>query len=102
MTEAVVERVKESKTTKRADEPKRYNVIFVNDNSTSMDFVILLLESKFGYDHTKSFQVMMQIHEEGQAIVATYHLELAEQKALECTYVARQNGFPLEVKVRQA
>lgn len=84
----------------KTEEPKKFNVIFINDTVTSMDFVVHLLETKFGYDPESSFDIMMQVHEQGQAIVATYHYELAEQKALECIYLARQHGFPLDVKVK--
>lgn len=89
-----------TKNTVLTDEPKKFNVVFLNDNITSMDFVIQLLEELFGYDHARSYELMMQVHEHGQAVVATYYYELAEQRALECTFAARRNGFPLEVKVK--
>ena len=89
-----------TKNSVTVEEPRKYNVVFMNDNVTSMDFVIQLLAEIFGYDHARSYEIMMQVHEQGQAVVATYYYELAEQKALKCTYAARRNGFPLEVKVR--
>jgi len=96
---AVKPKIKNSITT---EEPKKFNVVFMNDNVTSMDFVIQLLAEIFGYDNARSFDIMMQVHEQGQAVVATYYYELAEQRALECTYAARRNGYPLEVKVKPA
>ena len=96
---AIKPKTKNSITT---DEPRKYNVVFMNDNVTSMDFVIRLLAALFGYDNARSFEIMMQVHEQGQAVVATYYYELAEQKALECTYAARRNGYPLDVKVKPA
>lgn len=89
-----------TRNTVKLEEPRKFNVVFINDNVTSMDFVIQLLAEIFGYDNARSFDIMMLVHEQGQAVVATYYYELAEQKALECTYASRRNGFPLEVKVQ--
>ena len=100
MSEVAVRNRTTSKQVIKTDEPKKFNVIFMNDNATSMDFVVELLEVKFGYDSERSYGIMMEIHEQGRAIVATYHFEIAEQKALECIYLARQTGFPLEVLVK--
>ena len=90
------------KSVVKVTEPTKYNVIFENDNVTPMDFVVALLQTLFNYDHEKSYEIMLLIHNEGQAVVGTYHFEIAEQKALECTMTARQNGYPLEVKVKPA
>ena len=92
----------DTKDVVKVAEPGKYNVIFMNDNVTPMDFVVALLREFFNYDHEKAYDIMLTIHKEGQAVVATYHFEIAEQKALECTFSARQNGYPLEIKVKPA
>lgn len=92
----------DTKDVVKVTEPNKYNVIFENDNVTPMDFVVALLQNLFNYSHEKAYEIMLLIHQEGQAVVATYHFEIAEQKALECTFSARQNGYPLEVKVKPA
>jgi ATP-dependent Clp protease adaptor protein ClpS len=97
MSEAAVKTSKKSST--QSVEPKKFNVVIMNDSITPMDFVIDLIRQHFHYDHARCYDLMMQIHEQGQATVATYYFELAEQKALECTYHARRQGFPLEIKV---
>lgn len=102
MSEVATKTKTSVKNTVRNNEVKKYNVIFINDDVTSMDFVVQLLKEKFGYDNERSYDITLIIHEKGQAVVATYHYELAEQKALECTYIARQHGFPLEIKVKPA
>jgi len=102
MSEVAVKNRTSTKNVIQNDEPKKFNVIFMNDNATPMDFVVQLLVEQFGHDHDRSYDIMMQVHEQGQAVAATYHLEMAEQKSLECIYLARQNGFPLDVKVKPA
>lgn len=79
--------------------PSFYNVIFLNDNVTTMDFVIAILVSVFNYNDEDALAVTQKIHEEGSAVVATYPYEIAEQKALETTLLARNNNFPLMVKI---
>jgi len=97
MPEAAV-KTRSRSTTKR-EEARRFNVVIINDSITPMDFVVKLIQQHFHYDHARCYDLMMAVHEQGQAVIATYHFELAEQKALECIYTARQNGYPLDVKV---
>ena len=79
--------------------PAQYKVIFLNDNVTTLEFVIEILETVFHYDTLKAKDVTLQIHDQGLATVAIMPYELAEQKALETTALARSNGFPLNVKL---
>ena len=82
-------------------EPSLYKVIYVNDDTTTMDFVIESLMTIFGYDHEKAVDITMEIHNEGSAVVAVLSYELAEQKGLEVTVMARSNGYPLVVRVEE-
>lgn len=82
-------------------EPKRYKVIFVNDDSTPMDFVVHILESIFKHTSDTAKNLTMQIHEEGSAIVGVYSFEIAEQKAVEATKESREAGFPLQIAVEE-
>jgi ATP-dependent Clp protease adaptor protein ClpS len=79
--------------------PALYSVIFMNDDVTTMEFVIAVLISIFGYGEQEAYQLTARIHEEQAAVVAVYPYELAEQKALETTLMARNNNFPLMVKI---
>jgi ATP-dependent Clp protease adaptor protein ClpS len=82
--------------------PRLYNVIFLNDDVTTVDFVISILNMVFGYDPTDALALAQKIHEDGASIVAIYPYELAEQKALETTLMARNNNFPLIVRIEAA
>jgi ATP-dependent Clp protease adaptor protein ClpS len=79
--------------------PPQFRVIFVNDSVTTMDFVVEMLVTIFSYNSEIAKQTTILIHENGSAVVAVMPFELAEQKALEVTAIARSNGFPLNVKL---
>jgi len=83
-------------------EPSLYNVIYINDNQTTMEFVIESLKVVFNYNDEDAADITMKIHEDGSAVVATLPYEMAEQKGIEVTLLARNNGFPLNVKLEAA
>ena len=80
-------------------EPIRYNVIYINDEVTTQEFVVETLVIIFNYDQMAAEEMTMKIHTDGSAVVATYPFEMAEQKGVEVTLLARNNGFPLAVKL---
>lgn len=80
-------------------EPRMFKVIFINDEMTTMEFIIEVLKGIFDYDDDDAHHMTMRIHEEGSGVVAVYPYELAEQKGIEVTVLARNNGFPLQVKL---
>ena len=80
-------------------EPSQYRVIYVNDNATTMEFVVETLRIIFNYDEGAAEAITMKVHEEGSAVVAVLPYEIAEQKGIEVTMLARENGFPLLVKI---
>ena len=83
-------------------EPSLYNVIYINDDQTTMEFVVESLKVVFDYDEASATDITIKIHEDGSAIVATLPYEMAEQKGIEVTLLARNNGFPLNVKLEAA
>lgn len=89
------------KTKLNVEEPGFYKVIFINDDVTPMEFVIELLQKIFKHDLETSQKIMMAVHTEGSAIAGVYTYEIAEQKGVESTVLARNNGFPLQVKVEK-
>jgi ATP-dependent Clp protease adaptor protein ClpS len=80
-------------------EPRKYKVIILNDDHTPMEFVIDVLMNIFNHNQESSEQLTMVIHHEGSAIAGIYPYEIAEQKSVETTHLARQAGFPLNVKI---
>jgi ATP-dependent Clp protease adaptor protein ClpS len=80
-------------------EPPQYRVIYINDETTTQEFVIETLKIIFHYDEGGAEALCTRVHEEGSAVVAVLPYELAEQKGIEVTILARNNGFPLQVKI---
>lgn len=87
------------KTDTRLKEPSLFNVIYLNDEQTTMQFVVDTLIRHFDYDDNTAMDKMAEIHEKGSGVVATLPYEMAEQKGIEVTLEARNLGFPLQVKV---
>lgn len=79
--------------------PPNFQVIFVNDNVTTVQFVMAVLQDLFGHDEDHAMNLTAKIHEQGQTTVAVLPFEIAESKAVEVTVLARQNKFPLTVKL---
>jgi ATP-dependent Clp protease adaptor protein ClpS len=89
------------KTDKLVEEPGKYKVIFLNDEVTPMEFVIEVLQKIFKHDRHTSEVLTMTVHHEGSAIVGVYAFEIAEQRGVESTVLARANGFPLQIKIEK-
>lgn len=81
--------------------PKLWKVIFVNDEQTPMDLVIELLKVIFKHSDLKAKEITLEIHNTGSGIAGIYPYEIAEQKGIEATSIARQNGSPLRIQVEQ-
>lgn len=83
-------------------EPGMFHVIFLNDNYTPMDFVVEVLLKVFGKSENEAIKIMMKVHEENEAVVATYIEDIAQSKCQLVREVAKSNGFPLKTKVQPA
>lgn len=81
------------------EEPPLYKIIYINDNVTTMEFVVATLISHFQYTAETAIDITKSIHDTGSAVVAVLPYEIAEQKGIEVTMEARSNGFPLQVKL---
>ena len=80
-------------------EPPMFKVIYLNDNQTSMEFVVETLIEFFNYNNDTALQITRDIHEAGSAVVAVLPYEVAEQKGIEVTVHARSNNYPLQIKL---
>ena len=81
--------------------PNRYNVVFINDDFTPMDFVVQLLIEVFNKTLEEAKDITLQIHEKGKGIAGSYNYELAEQKKAEAVAISRNNGHPLTILVEK-
>ena len=80
-------------------EPPMFKVIYINDNQTSMEFVVGSLIEHFEYTVSTAEKITIDIHEAGSAVVAVLPYEIAEQKGIEITVSARTAGYPLQIKL---
>lgn len=80
-------------------EPPLFKVIYLNDDMTTMEFVVRSLIDHFNYTTDTAMNITTDIHNAGSAIVAVLPYEIAEQKGSEVTLEAREEGFPLQVKL---
>lgn len=80
-------------------EPPMFRVIYINDDTTAVDFVIASLVDHFSYSAQDAQAVTLTIHEQGAAVVAVLPYEIAEQKGIEVTVSARSEGYPLQIKL---
>ena len=87
------------KPSEKIKEPPMYKVIYLNDNQTTMEFVIESLVEFFDYTADSAEQITIDIHEAGQATVAVLPFEIAEQKGIEVTLSARSLNYPLQIKL---
>lgn len=79
--------------------PREHKVIYLNDDTTPMDFVIESLVHVFGHSDEIAETLTTEIHERGSAVVAVLPFEIAEHKGVEVTLQARAHGYPLQVKI---
>lgn len=86
----------------KLSEPSLYRVVYINDDVTSMEFVVSSLINYFNYEVDTAIAVTEDIHVSGSAIVAVLPYEIAEQRGIEVTMEARRHGFPLQLKIEEA
>ena len=73
----------------------------MNDNKTQMDFVVSILVEVFKHTEKTAQELTMKIHNDGSTVVGLYTFEIAEQRSLEATKLARTNGFPLQIAIEK-
>ena len=79
--------------------PSDNKVIYLNDDKTTFEFVIDTLQTTFDYLQDPAVDKAMEISESGAGVVAVMPFEIAEQKGVEVLLRARNEGFPLEVRL---
>lgn len=84
----VLERVKVKR-------PPRYKVILHNDDYTTMEFVIFVLERIFGKSKEEAYAIMLLVHNEGKGVCGIYTYEVAETKMKKVSLEAKKDGHPL-------
>jgi len=92
--------VAESK--EKVEEPPLFKVLLHNDDYTTMDFVVYVLQSIFNMPEDQAVQVMLNVHVQGVGVAGIYTSEIAEMKVAKATDLAREYEFPLLVTMERA
>ena len=86
----------------RKEEPTLYKVVLLNDDYTTMEFVIQVLEGVFQKSPADAYRIMMHVHLNGRGIAGVYPFEIAETKVETVTSLARRAEFPLRATIEEA
>ncbi|HEX5339076.1 MAG TPA: ATP-dependent Clp protease adapter ClpS [Gallionella sp.] len=79
----------------KSEPPRMYKVILFNDDYTTMDFVIAVLQQFFAMNRERAQQIMLKVHNEGSAVCGIYSRDIAETKVAQVSEFAKQHGHPL-------
>lgn len=88
-----------TKSEKKLAKPKLYKVIFHNDDYTTREFVVFVLQTVFHHDEATATRIMWHVHTQGTGVAGVFTFEIAEAKAHKVEELARDNEFPLRVSV---
>lgn len=82
-------------------EPSLYKALLHNDDYTSMEFVVVILENIFGKSTSVATKIMLDVHQEGIGVAGIYTREICETKVELVHHLARKNGFPLRCSIEK-
>jgi ATP-dependent Clp protease adaptor protein ClpS len=84
----------------RPQEPRKYNVIVLNDDFTTFEFVIMVMMTVFNKTQDEACDIAETTHIQQKATVGTYSLDIAKSKVAKATAMARAEGFPLRFEIQ--
>jgi ATP-dependent Clp protease adaptor protein ClpS len=87
------------RTRQETKKPELFKVLLLNDDYTTMDFVVEVLESVFNKAPAEAYRIMMAVHHQGQGLCGVYPFEVAETKVATVIDMARGHGFPLRASM---
>jgi ATP-dependent Clp protease adaptor protein ClpS len=94
--------ITEIESTTKLRKPPLYKVLIHNDDFTSMEFVVFILQNVFGRSESEAIRLMLNVHNEGVGIAGVYPYEIAEMKVVKVTNLAQANEFPLLCTIEEA
>src|SRR6185295_16199399 len=90
-----------AESSEKVGQPPLYKVLLHNDDYTTMDFVVWVLQSIFGMVEEQAIQVMLNVHVKGVGVAGIYTFEIAEMKVEKTMAAAREQEFPLLCTMEQ-
>ena len=89
------------KPKEKTRKPDLFKVVLLNDDYTTMEFVVHVLETVFNKPSAEAYRVMMEVHVTGKGLCGMYTYEIAETKVATVHEMARDNGFPLRATIEE-
>ncbi len=90
------------KSNVRVKEPRKYQVVMLNDDFTTMEFVVSVLVDIFKKDPVSAEQIMLFVHKNGRAVVGEYPYDIALTKTTAALDRAKAEGFPFRMMIQEA
>lgn len=91
----------QERTGQETKEPRLFRVLLLNDDYTTMDFVVSVLENVFHKTAVEAAQIMLNVHKNGIGLAGIYTREIAETKVALVLELAVRNGFPLKCRMEK-
>ena len=85
----------------KVDSPPLFTVVIFNDDFTPMEFVVYVIQKFFGYDHAKSTEIMLEIHNKGRGFCGAFSQEIAETKSQQINQFSKENEHPLKSDIEE-
>ena len=92
----------ERRTERKLKKPRMYKVLLHNDDYTTMEFVVYILQTIFHRPEAEAIQIMLHVHKNGIGVAGVYTYEVAETRAARVEALARQHEFPLRCSMEEA
>lgn len=89
----------QERVTPKKQEPELFKVLLLNDDYSTMDFVIHVLESVFQKSPAEAYRIMLHVHTQGQGLAGVYPWDIAETKVSTVQEMAKDAGFPLRATI---
>ena len=92
----------QTRTERRTQKPRMYKVLLHNDDYTTMEFVVYVLQGVFHRSETDAVQIMLHVHKNGLGVAGVYTREVAETRITQVEALARSHEFPLRCSMEEA
>jgi ATP-dependent Clp protease adaptor protein ClpS len=94
--------VTQTRTERRTQKPRMYKVLLHNDDYTTMEFVVYVLQGVFHRSETDAVQIMLHVHKNGLGVAGVYTREVAETRITQVEALARSHEYPLRCSMEEA
>ncbi len=92
----------DTRVERKVQQPKRYKVLLHNDDYTTMEFVVYVLQAVFHRAEAEAVQIMLHVHRTGFGVAGVYTYEIAETRIRQVEALAREHEFPLRCSMDEA